>query len=100
MGKIPTVLKSKIESFREIVSEVESIISSKQQMELDFTDAPEHFKDPLMDTIMEDPVLLPSGKVMDRCVILRHLLNASTDPFNRQPLTEDMLVSSTYHSRT
>ena len=41
---------------------------------------------------MEDPVVLPSGKVMDRPVITRHLLNSSTDPFNRQPLTEDMLV--------
>ena len=45
-----------------------------------------------MDTLMEDPVVLPSGKVMDRPVITRHLLNSSTDPFNRQPLTEDMLV--------
>lgn len=41
---------------------------------------------------MEEPVLLPSGKVMDRPVIIRHLLNSSTDPFNRQPLTEEMLL--------
>ena len=45
-----------------------------------------------MDTLMEDPVLLPSGKIMDRAIILRHLLNSSTDPFNRQILTEDMLT--------
>lgn len=45
-----------------------------------------------MDTLMEDPVRLPSGNIMDRAVILRHLLNSSTDPFNRQPLTEDMLT--------
>lgn len=48
--------------------------------------------DPLMDTLMEDPVLLPSGKVMDRYVIVRHLLNSSTDPFSRQPLSEEMLL--------
>ena len=48
--------------------------------------------DPLMDTLMEDPVELPSGKVMDRAVIMRHLLNSSTDPFSRQPLSEDMLM--------
>lgn len=47
--------------------------------------------DPLMDTLMEDPVLLPCGKVMDRAVIIRHLLNSSTDPFSRLPLSEDML---------
>lgn len=28
---------------------------------------------------------------MDRSIITRHLLNSSTDPFNRQTLTEDML---------
>jgi len=44
-----------------------------------------------MDEIMSDPVILPSGKVMDRSVIMRHLLNSNTDPFNRQPLSEDML---------
>lgn len=63
-----------------------------QNQKRDFSDAPEEFRDPLMDTLMDDPVLLPSGKVMDRAVILRHLLNSSTDPFNRQPLTEDMLM--------
>jgi len=48
--------------------------------------------DPLMMTLMRDPVILPtSGKVMDRAVIMRHLLNSDTDPFNRQPLTTDML---------
>lgn len=41
---------------------------------------------------MEDPVLLPCGKVMDRSVIIRHLLNSSTDPFSRLPLSEDMLL--------
>jgi ubiquitin conjugation factor E4 B len=50
------------------------------------------FVDPLMDTLMTDPVLLPSGVVMDRAVIMRHLLNSNTDPFNRQALSADMLV--------
>lgn len=45
-----------------------------------------------MMTLMHDPVILPtSGKIMDRAVIMRHLLNSDTDPFNRQPLTTDML---------
>lgn len=47
--------------------------------------------DPLMDTLMTDPVRLPSGTIMDRSIILRHLLNSATDPFNRQTLTENML---------
>ena len=40
---------------------------------------------------MFNPVRLPSGIVMDRHIITRHLLNSSTDPFNRQKLTLDML---------
>ncbi|KAM0736292.1 Ubiquitin conjugation factor E4 B [Formica fusca] len=55
-------------------------------------DIPKKFRDPLMDTLMEDPVKLPSGIIMDRAVIIRHLLNSATDPFNRQPLSEDMVT--------
>lgn len=51
-----------------------------------------YVSDPLMDTLMSDPVVLPSGNVMERAVISRHLLNSQTDPFNRQPLTEEQLV--------
>lgn len=47
-----------------------------------------------MDTLMEDPVRLPSsGKILDRKNIVRHLLNNHNDPFNRQPLEESQLVS-------
>ena len=50
-----------------------------------------------MDTLMEDPVLLPpSGNIMERAIILRHLLNSQTDPFNRQQLTEADLVPRMY----
>jgi ubiquitin conjugation factor E4 B len=48
-----------------------------------------------MDTLMSDPVQLPSGVIIDRPVIVRHLLNTSQDPFNRQDLTVDMLVPAT-----
>jgi len=40
-------------------------------------------------------VILPSGMTVDRPVIERHLLSSPSDPFNRQPLTADMLVSNT-----
>ena len=48
-----------------------------------------------MDTLMADPVQLPSGVIIDRPVIVRHLLTNTYDPFNRQPLTLDMLVPAT-----
>lgn len=79
--------------WRELSARAQRIVLQNQKREMDYSDAPDEFKDPLMDTLMEDPVRLPSsGKIMDRAVILRHLLNSSTDPFNRQPLTEDMLT--------
>ena len=49
-----------------------------------------------MQTMMDDPVELPSGVIMDRSVIVRHLLNDPTDPFTRQPLSEDMLKNGMY----
>lgn len=45
---------------------------------------------------MTDPVRLPSGEIMDRIVITRHLLNSATNPFNRLPLTLDQLVPGLY----
>jgi hypothetical protein len=62
--------------------------------EEEWDDVPDEFLDPLLNSIMRDPVLLPSSRqICDRGVILRHLLSESTDPFNRQHLTEDMLIS-------
>ena len=45
---------------------------------------------------MSDPVTLPSGQVVDRKNILRHLLSDPHNPFTRQPLTEDELKPSLY----
>lgn len=80
-----------IEKFRNLIQRATEIAIQNIKREVDYNDAPDEFRDPLMDTLMDDPVLLPSGKVMDRSVIVRHLLNSSTDPFSRQPLSEDML---------
>lgn len=54
---------------------------------------PDVFVDPIMQTVMTDPVTLPgSGQVVDRATIRRHLLGDRTDPFSRSPLDESMLV--------
>ncbi|CAH1738574.1 unnamed protein product [Aphis gossypii] len=86
---------SKIEAmqFQSLAIKANEISVQNIKKEVDFNDAPDEFRDPLMDTLMDDPVTLPSsGKVMDRPVIIRHLLNSQTDPFNRQPLSEDDLT--------
>lgn len=74
-----------------MIQDIEKILEAKRQEDTDFSDAPDEFRDPLMDILMEDPVVLPSGHVMDRSVILRHLLNQQSNPFNREHLTEEML---------
>ncbi|XP_076329978.1 ubiquitin conjugation factor E4 A-like [Tachypleus tridentatus] len=59
-------------------------------------DAPEEFLDPIMSTLMEDPVILPSSRVrVDRSTIARHLLSDQSDPFNRRPLSMDMVTPDT-----
>lgn len=61
----------------------------KQELEF-MADAPEEYLDPIMSTLMMDPVILPSSNVtVDRSTIARHLLSDQTDPFNRAPLTMD-----------
>ncbi|KAL1117669.1 hypothetical protein AAG570_003984 [Ranatra chinensis] len=82
---------SEVEQFKKLAYKAAEIAILNIKKEVDYSDAPDEFRDPLMDTLMDDPVLLPSGKIMDRNVIIRHLLNSSTDPFSRQPLSEDML---------
>jgi ubiquitin conjugation factor E4 B len=67
----------------------------KQEMEQDeiLADVPDEFMDPILFTLMENPVRLPtSNVVMDLSSIKTHLLSDQTDPFNRKPLTMDMLV--------
>ncbi|XP_037026552.1 ubiquitin conjugation factor E4 A isoform X1 [Bradysia coprophila] len=60
------------------------------------TDAPDEFLDPIMSTLMLDPVILPSSKVtVDRATIARHLLSDQSDMFNRAPLTMDQVMPNT-----
>ena len=53
---------------------------------------PDDFLDPLLQTVMRDPVTLPDSHItIDRSTIERHLLGSKTDPFNRSPLTAEAL---------
>lgn len=65
----------------------------EEEEDLEMGDAPEEFLDPLMYTIMKDPVILPTSKVtIDRSTIKAHLLSDSTDPFNRSPLKLEEVI--------
>jgi ubiquitin conjugation factor E4 B len=52
--------------------------------------------DPLMYTLMEDPVILPTSKTsIDRSTIRSHLLSDPNDPFNRTSLKIEDVVPDT-----
>lgn len=63
------------------------------QDEEDYNDAPEEYLDPIMATLMLDPVILPTSRTtVDRSTIRSHLLSDPHDPFNRAPLSIDDVV--------
>ncbi|KAI0770227.1 ubiquitin elongating factor core-domain-containing protein [Fomes fomentarius] len=81
-----------IERLRLFVVKVEETKATLEAEE-DLGEIPDEFLDPLMYTVMRDPVTLPSSRVViDRSTIKAHLLSDSKDPFNRMPLTlEDVI---------
>ncbi|KAI8320145.1 U-box-domain-containing protein [Martensiomyces pterosporus] len=50
---------------------------------------PPEFVDVITQSIMRDPVVLPSKAICDRSTIVRHLQNHKTDPFTGLPLNYD-----------
>uniref|UniRef100_A0A915DTD8 RING-type E3 ubiquitin transferase n=1 Tax=Ditylenchus dipsaci TaxID=166011 RepID=A0A915DTD8_9BILA len=81
------------ERFKNLMEMAERHYNEKMQSEMDWgEDYPDEFKDALCYTMMAEPTRLPSGHVLDRKNILRHLLSDQTNPFTRQPLTVEELV--------
>lgn len=84
-----------ITDIREFAIKVEQIEEQHKADQEALVDPPDEFMDPIMSTLMTDPVILPSSKVVvDRTTIARHLLSDQTDPFNRSPLTMDQVQSN------
>ncbi|KAF8541369.1 ubiquitin elongating factor core-domain-containing protein [Trichophaea hybrida] len=80
-------------ALEKLARKVKEIKKREDEEEMELGDVPEEFTDPLMATLMEDPVILPvSGARVDRQTIKAHLLSDATDPFNRSPLKiEDVI---------
>jgi ubiquitin conjugation factor E4 B len=81
-----------VERFKAIAAMAADALAEEAQEDEDLGEVPDEFPDPIMSTIMLNPVRLPtSGDVMDRDVISRVLPSDKQDSFNRQFLSEDML---------
>ncbi|GAA5817498.1 hypothetical protein MFLAVUS_011046 [Mucor flavus] len=84
-----------IHALEKFVNRVEIAIQSGADEEEELGEVPDEFLDPIFFTLMEDPVLLPtSGVIVDRGTIRTHLLGDTRDPFNRTPLSMDMVQSA------
>ncbi|KAN0064334.1 Ubiquitin conjugation factor E4 [Thecaphora frezii] len=89
------MLKSppEVEAFVGMIDQVETVRQMEADEEEDLGEVPDEYLDPLMATLMKDPVVLPSSKaVVDRSTIKAHLLSDATDPFNRMPLKIEDVV--------
>ncbi|KAF8315752.1 ubiquitin elongating factor core-domain-containing protein [Cantharellus anzutake] len=86
--------EDEIQKLRLFVVKVEEA-KAMIDIEEDLGEIPEEFLDPLLFTVMRDPVILPKSRVIiDRSSIKVHLLSDPTDPFNRSPLKlEDVIPS-------
>jgi ubiquitin conjugation factor E4 B len=82
-----------LQDWTQLGERIESAKEAAELEEADLGEIPDEYMDPLLATLMEDPVTLPSSKqVVDRSTIRSHLLSDAHDPFNRVPLKiEDVI---------
>lgn len=91
-------IKTEIEvrELRDFVDRVEIVRASDLAGEQELGEIPDEFLDPLLYTLMSDPVTLPSSKItMDRSSIKSCLLSDPIDPFNRSPLKIEDVIPNT-----
>jgi ubiquitin conjugation factor E4 B len=87
---IPDETYSKYSAF---INRAKEEAKSQERLNEKLEDAPDRFLDPILQTLMTDPVKLPTSNVtVDRVTITRHLLSTPLDPFNRAPLSIDQLI--------
>ena len=56
--------------------------------DIDLDEVPDEFLDPIMGTLIDDPVMLPECEtIMNRDIIYRHVLAERNNPFNREELS-------------
>ena len=77
---------------RAVVARVDAACERAAAERLDLTDAPDRFLDPLLATLMTDPVRV-GGNVYDRQSITQQILSDPRDPFTRAPIRVEDLAA-------
>lgn len=82
-----------IDALLVLANKVDECVAQAQADDDDLGEIPDEYLDPVMASLMRNPVRLPSSKaVVDLSTIKSHLLSDATDPFNRAPLKLDEVV--------
>merc|ERR1712048_1054059 len=87
-----------IEKFERALAVLTKKFEQKKNMEMMLGDIPNKYLDPIMQTLMTDPVILvrnKNAKDTNKYVIERHLMNNPNNPFNREPLSKNDLIPDT-----
>ena len=91
---------SEVDAFERALVVLVRKLEEKKNVEMMLGEIPNEYLDPIMQTLMTDPVILGVNSnekdrnryVMDRKVIERHLMNNPNNPFNREPLSKGDLI--------
>lgn len=85
-----------MQEWQNMAERIKTAKDAADMEEADLGDIPEEYTDPLMASLMEDPVILPMSKqVIDRSTIQSYLLSDPRDPFNRTPLKIEDVIDNT-----
>lgn len=88
--------QQELKEYLKLLDDIEATKAALQQEDEFLGEAPDEFIDPLLATVMEDPVILPISKtVIDRGTIRQHLLSDPHDPFNRTLLKIEDVIPNT-----
>ena len=82
-------------ALRAFIARVGEALARAEEDDALLDDVPEDFADPILCTLMRDPVRAgtgPGARVYDRASITQQLLNNPVDPFTRAPLKASDLV--------
>lgn len=87
---LPTNLLIQLQN---LSKQIEAIQKEHENIETKLGEIPDKYLDPILYTLMRDPVRLPTNDmIMDRAKIEINILNTGQCPFTRKPLTKEELI--------
>lgn len=96
MKRLALKAPEQLQDWEQLGERVKAAKEEADMEEADLGEIPEKYEDPVMASLMEDPVMLPNSKaIVDRSTIRSHLLSDPHDPFNRQPLKIEDVIDQT-----